>query len=165
MDNKLRYYEESSFISVSPNEIFTYADNHANFSSHMNKPSWMMGGGSMITKIDDGKGKKVGSHIQMSGKVLGISLFLDEVVTVYEPPFTKAWQTVGDIQLLVIGHYRLGFEIKPHHDQSRMKVYIDYHLPELLFTRLLGYVFGPVYAKWCVRQMITGVVKHFNNKE
>ncbi len=165
MKKIMKHYEESMFIKASVEELFAYVDDHKNFSSHMNKSSWMMGGGSMQTQIDEEKGQKVGSHIRMHGKVFGITLFLDEVIIKYEVPFHKEWQTVGDLKLLVIDHYKLGFEIEPKDNGSNFKVYIDYYLPESPGTRILGYLFGGMYARWCVQQMIKGASNQFRAKE
>lgn len=161
MDKPIRHYEENVLIATSADEVFSYVDDFNNFSSHMNKSSWMMGGGKMETKIDEGKGQKVGSHIQMTGKVFGVSLFLDEVIMIREVPFRKEWQTVGNVNLVVIDQYTLGFNIKPENNNSRLKVFIDYGLPKSFKTYLLGTLFGEMYAKWCVRQMIKGVQEHF----
>lgn len=163
MDNKKRY-EKTAYIQADAANIFAYADNHANFSSHMNTSSWMMGGGSMNTEVDADKGQKVGSHIKMSGTVFGVQLYLDEVITVHNPPHKKEWQTVGDINLLVIDHYTLGFEITPQESGTILKVYIDYLPPRSARTYLIGLLFGHMYAKWCVEQMIKGVTDHFSSK-
>ena len=157
-----RHYEENIIIPVAPDDVFNYADDHTNFSSHMNKSSWMMGGGKMTTHPDDRNFQKVGSHLRMSGTVFGIKLFLDEVVTRHKPPIRKEWQTVGDLNLLVIGQYKLGFKIKPQNSSSKLNVYIDYDLPQSGGTRLLGYLFGGIYAKWCVGQMIQNIQRHFD---
>src|SRR3990167_5569759 len=101
MKKIMEHYEDSVFIPAFPKELFAYADNHKNFSSHMNKSSWMMGGGSMNTQADSKKFQEIGSHIKMWGTVFGIKLYLDEVVTHYDPPYRKQWQTVGDLNLLV----------------------------------------------------------------
>lgn len=160
----MKHIEETVSVAALPDAIFTYADNHRNFSAHMNQSSWMMGGGKMETKVDEGEGKKVGSHITMSGRVFGINLFLDEVITVHEPPRQKEWQTVGKINLLVIDHYTLGFKISPDETGSRFTVYIDYDLPKTWKTRALGILFGGMYAKWCVRQMTQGVQNQFSSQ-
>ena len=165
MKKSLEHYEENAFIQASAERVFAYADNFYNFSSHMNKSTWMMGGGEMETTVDAGNGQKVGSHIQMDGKVFGVNLFLDEVVEIHEPPKRKEWKTVGKINLLVIDHYVLGFYIESQDNTSKLTIYIDYELPKSLKTRWLGYVFGEMYAKWCVQQMINGVKEHFNNKK
>ncbi|HCE31378.1 MAG: hypothetical protein UT54_C0067G0015 [Candidatus Daviesbacteria bacterium GW2011_GWB1_39_5] len=156
------HYQEAALIQASPNDAFNFIDDHNAFSSHMNKSSWMMGGGKMETQVDEGNGQKVGSHIRMSGKVLGINLFLEEVVTEYNPPHRKAWETVGNVTLLVIGNYQMGVEIVPENEESKLKIFIDYDFPTGV-SKLLGVLFGDMYAKWCVRQMLNGVVEHFKS--
>lgn len=158
----MRHFEKSASIQASPQEVFGYIDDHSSFSAHMSKSSWMLGGRSMDTRTDEKRGQEVGSHIRMNGKVLGIKIFLDEVITEHKPPFSKAWRTVGDLNLLVIGHYRMGLGISPENSHSKLKVYIDYELPQSFKTRFLGLLFGGMYAKWCVNQMLNGVKKHFN---
>lgn len=155
----MKHYEESISISEVPDKIFSYIDDHNRFSSHMTKSSWMMGGGHMDVSIDKGHGQKVGSHIRMSGTVFGIKLFLNEIVTHHEPPLVKTWETVGTPKLLVIGQYKMKVEIKPQKEKSLLIVSIDYDLPEK--NAWLGKIFGGMYAKWCVNQMITGVRNYF----
>jgi hypothetical protein len=79
----------------------------------MSESSWMMAGGRMETKLDASRGQAVGSRIGMSGRVLGIDLEVEEVVTERNPPRRKVWETTGAPKLLVIDHYRMGFEIVP----------------------------------------------------
>ena len=159
-----RHYEESVVVNAKREKVFAYADDHRNFSSHMNKSSWMMGGGSMQTLIDEGAGQKVGSHIVMRGKVFGIKLFLDEVVTKHDFPESKEWQTVGELNLVIIDHYKLGFQTAEQEDKTMLNVYIDYNLPKSLIGRMAGHLLGDFYAKWCVKQMVGGVVDYFGNK-
>ena len=164
MSKESRHYEDSAFVAAPAEEVFSYVDNHANFSSHMNKSSWMMGGGKMETQVDEGKGQKVGSHIQMSGEVFGIEVSLDEVITEHEPPKRKAWKTVGTPKLIVIGEYQMGLEIEPEDANSNLTVSIDYSLPDSQKTRWIGQLFGGIYAKWCVGQMVNGTKNHFETK-
>src|SRR5262245_5335298 len=140
-----RHREASSVIAALPNEVFAFVDDPAQFSSHMGESSMMMGGGGMSVEVDAGKGQAVGSHIRLSGRVFGMRLFLDEVVTRREPPFEKIWQTVGTPRLLVIGTYTLGVQVTPDKDGSRLRVFIDYDLPMGWATYWLGYVFGGLY--------------------
>lgn len=146
------HYQETLMVPVSPSDLFNYIDDHKNLSSHMNKPSIMMGGGMMKTILDDGQGKKVGSHIKLEGSAFGIQIKLDEAVTKHLPPYTKTWETVEYPQLIIIGNYRMGFEIEPDGNNSKFTVFIDYELPKGN-TKWLGILFSKFYAKWCVRQM------------
>ena len=85
--------------------------------------------------------------------MLGLTLSLEEVVTRYESPREKAWETVGEPRLLVIGGYRMGFTIDPVRGGSRLVVFIDYRLPTRGFGRLIGTLLGRSYAAWCTRRM------------
>ena len=154
LSTTMRHYEESVLIPASVEQVFDYIDDHSRLSAHMRQSSWMMGGGRMDVQVDAGHGQAVGSHIRLSGRILGIQLYLAEVVTQHEPPYRKAWQTVGAPKLLVIGHYRMGFEINAENRGSMLRVFIDYELPTTPSARWLGYLFGGIYARWCVRQMI-----------
>ena len=71
----------------------------------------------------------------------------------------KVWETVGAPRLLVIGAYSMGLKITSEARGSRLRVFIDYQLPEGWVTYWLGWLFGRFYARWCVGQMLTGVLK------
>lgn len=156
-----RHHERDQFVAATPEEVFAFVDDHKRFSAHMSESSWMMGGGRMSVELDEAKGQAEGSHIRLSGRVLGVGLYLDEVVTRRDPPTTKVWATVGVPRLLVIGQYELGVEIEPEESGSRVRVFINYELPNGSAAYWLGRLFGPFYAEWCVDQMLTGVARAF----
>ena len=159
----MRHYEESIVVNARPPEVFAFSDDFHNFSSHMNQSSAMMAGGKFKTVIDEGNFQRVGSHIKMSGKILGLSLYLNEMVSERIVPRTKRWETVGIPKLIVIGSYIMSFEIKPVPMGSNLTVTIDYGMPRGIFPAIVSTLFGTMYAKWCVRQMTLGVQNHFNN--
>lgn len=158
-----RHDECTVFVAGFPEEVFAFADDHSKFSAHMSGSSWMMLGSKMTTATDAERGQNVGSHITMTGNVLGIQLSLDEVVVERIPPWEKAWETVGTPRLLVIGAYRMGFRVLRHDRGAVLTVFIDYDLPANL--RWLGSLFGRMYARWCVKQMAVGVERHFGRLE
>jgi hypothetical protein len=156
-----RHFADKVTLNAGAAEVFSYGDDFSRLSSHMNKSTTMMMGGSMTTSLDAARGQTIGSRVTMSGKMMGIELSLEEVVTERLPPRHKAWETVGSPRLLVIGSYRLGFDVVSKNNASDLRVFIDYDLPPSPASRWLGYLFGPIYAKWCVRQMINGARDHF----
>ena len=115
----------------------------------------------MKTILDERRGQSVGSHIRVSGRVLGLELMLDEVVTAREPPTRKVWETVGIPKLLVIGPYRMGFELTARGSGSLLRVFIDYALPTPLLERLLSRMFSGYYAQWCTQSMVDDALRHF----
>lgn len=115
----------------------------------------------MDIEVDEGRGQKVGSRIRLAGRVLGIPLSADEIVTQRDPPHRKVWETAGSPRLLVIGRYRMGFELLPQGEVSLLRVFIEYALPENAPARWLGRLFGGFYAKWCTERMLDDAVRHF----
>jgi len=80
----MRHYEEVRPIPASAADVFALIDDHTRLSAHMSKSSWMMGGGKMDIAVDEGGGRRVGSHIKLSGAAFGIHVSLDEVVMVHD---------------------------------------------------------------------------------
>ena len=154
-------YESSRIVPAPPERVFAHIDDHSRLSSHMSGSSWMMGGGRMEIELDEGRGQKVGSRIRLAGRVLGIGLSVEEVVTERDPPRRKVWETTESPRLLVIGRYRMGFELSPQGTASMLSVFIEYALPEKGPPRWLGRLFGRYYAQWCTQRMADDAVKHF----
>ena len=130
----------------------------------MTKPSWMMAGSVMTLKFDASEGHAVGAIIRLTGQVLGIPLSVEEVVTERNPPQRKVWNTIGRPQLMVIGPYRMGYEITPTSTSSRLRVFIDYALPDGPVSYWLGRLFGKIYARWCTQRMTNDAATHFNER-
>ena len=80
-------------------------------------------------------------------------------MTERNPPLRKVWETIGTPRLLVIGHYRMGFELAPLSSGCRLRVFIDYSIPPQSW---LGRLLGNYYARWCVRRMVSDAARHFD---
>ena len=115
----------------------------------------------MAIETDAKGGRAVGSRIRLTGRMLGISLYVEGEVVQREPPRLKTWETIGEPRLLVIGRYRMSVDIQERGDRSRVRIAVDYAMPASAPARWLGMVFGTMYARWCVRQMARDVVRQF----
>ena len=159
---RLPFHSEARVLVGAPADaVFAHLDDHARLSAHMTRRSWMMAGSRMILQLDTDEGHAVGSTIRLSGRVLGLRLELVEVVTERQPPLRKVWETVGQPRLLVIGPYRMGFEIEPQREAAWLSVFIDYALPDSRLGRWIGRMFGPWYAHWCTRRMAKDAATRF----
>ena len=145
-------------VDADANTLFAHLDDHRRLAGHMEKPSLMMAGATMQVETDAQRGQAVGSLIRVTGRVLGLDLAVEEVVTERVPPLRKTWETRGEPRLLVIGSYRMGFTISPEKDRSRLVVFIDYQLPPRGFTHGLGLLLGRAYAAWCTRRMAADAI-------
>ena len=160
---KNNHEEFSATINASPDRVFDHLDDQTRLTEHMNRRSWKMAWGKMETQMDAGRGRAVGSHIVLTGRVLGMRLFLDEVVTVREPTLKKAWETVGEPRLLVVGPYSMSFHLEAAVSATRLRVAIDYDAPSKGISRVLGSIFGRSYAKGCVKRMVRDAETFFNS--
>ena len=154
------HHETHATLRTSVQTAFEYLDDFRKLSAHMEQPSAVMLGSRMEIVTDEGGGCAVGSRVRMSGRVMGIPLSLEEVVVERDPPSRKAWETV-DAQLLVIGQYRLGFELEPRGGACGLRVFIDYDWPRGPLTRLAAAFFAKSYARWCTQRMAADAAKHF----
>lgn len=134
-------------------QAFAVLDDHMRLTSHMSRRSLATLGGRMDTVVDSGHAQVVGSVIRVHGRVLGIWLSLEEIVVERDPPWRKAWETIGAPRLLVIGSYRMGFSLEPG-SRTRARVWIDYDPPSGIVARALARMFGGLYARWCVQRML-----------
>ena len=158
-----RHFEDSVEISARADAVFAHLDDQRRLSAHMSQSSWMMIGSRMDFEFDAAEGRAVGSKITLRGRVLGVPLSVDEVVTAHTPPTLKIWETRGTPNLFVIGHYRMGFEIASRGESATLRVFIDYALPEAPATRRLGHIFGAAYARWCTTRMTDDAARQFHS--
>jgi hypothetical protein len=157
--------ESQGRIEAAPKRVFEHLDDHRRMSAHMTRRTWMMAGSRMDLRLDERMGRAVGSHIRLEGRVLGVRLEVEEVVVEREPPRRKVWATVRQPRLVVIGPYRMGFELQPLEDQPRprtqLRVFLDYALPAGALALVLGPRLGHAYARWCTRRMVADAVRAF----
>ncbi len=154
-----RHVEDTVMVPATVEAVFGVIDDPMRIATHMSRRNWMMAGSTMSTDIDERGGHSVGSHIRMTGRVLGISVGLDEVITRREPPHAKQWATQGTPKLIVIGPYAITVELEPAAAGTSMRLTIDYDLPTT--NRWRGRLFGRMYADWCLRQIVHDVTANF----
>lgn len=156
------HFESVVNVAATPEALFAEIDDPSRLAGHMTRSSIMMAGSRMEFSYDEAGGKAAGSKITMAGSILGLRIALQEIVTDRVRPFHKVWETVGEPRLLVIGGYRMGFNITPDAEGSILKVFIDWREPPAPW-RWLGRLFGRTYARWCTESMARGAASSFEN--
>ena len=158
------FHEASSALAHgSAHQVFAYLDDPKALAAHMGESSMMMLGSRMSINVDADGGRAVGSKISMHGRMMGIPLSLEEVITERQVPGRKVWETIGTPKLLIMAHYRMGFELTPSGDASMVRVFIGYSLPITAPGSWLGRLLGGVYARWCTKQMADDAARHFDS--
>lgn len=163
-DRSYPYHYESTALAKAPiDRVFAFLDDPKAMASHMGEASMMMMGSRMSIDVDADGGRVVGSRIRMDGRMMGISLSLEEAITERRVPTRKVWETLSAPKLLIIAHYRMGFELTPQGESSQVRVFIDYSLPSKAPGLWLGHLLGGVYARWCTKQMANDAARHFES--
>jgi carbon monoxide dehydrogenase subunit G len=161
-NQRFPYHDESTAVVHAPAErVFAHLDDPKSLSAHMGESSMMMMGSRMSIDVDADGGQVVGSKIRMHGGVMGIAISLEEVICERQAPYKKQWETIGTPKLIVMAHYRMGFEVTPTGGSSLVRVFIDYSLPMGIVGQCLGRLFGSVYAKWCTQSMTRDTAERF----
>ena len=163
MQPNIYHDHAEAIIMASQAEVFAYLDDQSRLAAHMEKRSMMMLGGRMTYEFDAAQGRAVGSVIRMGGSFLGLSLFVEELVTERISPIRKRWETRGPQRMLVIDSYVMGFETRQIAGGTGLRVFIDYQLPQSLPGRWLGLLCAPFYARWCVARMVKDASRHFGS--
>ena len=96
------------------------------------------------------------------GRVLGVRLSVDTVITERVVPVRKIWKTLGASRLLIIGAYRMGFELASEADGSLLRVFIDFTGPRSSIGGVLVRLLGARYARWCVERMLADAQRAFS---
>jgi hypothetical protein len=159
-----RHEEAVAVIDARAEEVFAHLDDQTRLGVHMQRRSWMMMGSRMTYEFDAHQGRAVGSMIKLRGRIVGIGIEIDEVVTERAPPRQKAWETVGVPRMLIIASYRMGFDLTGEGDTVRLRVFIDYALPSSLIGTALARLFAKSYARWCVGKMASDAAEHFRSR-
>jgi hypothetical protein len=156
-----RSAETTVRIDFAAETVFAHLDDHRHLGAHMSSSSWMMLGSKMDYEFDTHEARSVGSKFGFHGKILGIAMSANQVVAIRMPPRLKVWETIGVPNLWVIGRYRMGFEIVPEGRSCRLRVFIDYDLPDKAPAWLLGIIFANAYARWCTGRMAKDTASYF----
>ncbi|MBW9116402.1 SRPBCC family protein [Rhizobium cauense] len=158
-------YEDSATSTIDlqapPQQVFAFLDDPTVVVAHMQKPSLMMLGATTEYDVDPGKGQAVGSIVKMRGKVLGMELLVEEIITEWQPPWRKSWQTLGRPKLLVIDSYHMDFVIRPITQGCRVTVKIQYSYSRSPVGSWLGGIPAKAYARWCVAKITSEAGNRF----
>ena len=161
MPNYDYFAEAVAEINASIQTVFDFLDDQSNLSSHMSERSWMMMGSTMDIYMDELHTRSMGSRFGFTGRILGVPLRVDEIVTNREPPTRKTWETTAEPTLWVIGRYEMGLQLTDRDGLARLRVFIRYNLPAGLLQRLLGLAFSRAYGQWCTAKMVNDARRHF----
>lgn len=147
---------ETVEIHVPPGEVFAHLDDIRNVGKHMQGSAGPLLGGRLRLEVVSKEPTGVGATYRWSGRILGLAIELTEVVTEWVPGHSKRWRTTGEVRLIIMGGYELGFLLTPSSAGTVVTLDLEYDLPQGWLGRLLGRLLAGWYARWCLRSILRG---------
>jgi hypothetical protein len=141
-------------IQATPEKVFLQMDDFSKTGMHMSESSMMMMGSKLKLEQISPNATGPGAKYRWHGKMMGMTIDFSEVVTRWDPPQAKEWETFGDARIIIRRWYRMGFEITPAENGSLVKLSISYLPPKAWYYRLLSFLFGRWYSDWCLNNML-----------
>lgn len=145
---------KSIVIHSTPESVFAYMDNIGNTGMHMTKNSMPMMGSKLELKQLSENATGLNSKFRWYGKMLGFTLDFTVVVTKWIKNREKVWETVGEAKMIILQWYRMHLVVSPEGQYTRAELSIVYTKPMNLFLRFIALFLAPMYANWCLNNML-----------
>ena len=142
------------FIHSSPDKVFAYMDNIGNTGMHMMKSSMPMMGSKL--QLQQLSSNNVGPDVKFRwfGKMLGFTMDFTVIVTKWIQSEEKIWETIGVAKMIILSWYRMHLLLTPIDESTKVELSIDYENPKNLFFGFIAFFLAPLYAKWCLGNML-----------
>lgn len=131
---------------------------------HMSDISMMMMGSKLKLERLSPNGTGLGAKYRWFGKMMGMTMDFSEMVTKWEPPALKEWETLGNAQIIIMSWYRMWFEITPAENGTTTKISISYLPPIPWYYKILVFFFAKWYCDWCLNNMLNDTKKALSGR-
>lgn len=145
---------KSIIIHASPEKVFTYMDNIGNTGMHMTKSSMPMMGGKLVLQQLSENGTGLNSKFRWYRKMMGFTMDFTVVVTKWIKDKEKVWETIGKAKMIILGWYQMRLLIYPEGQNTKAELSIVYTKPKNLFFKFIAFFLAPLYANWCLKNML-----------
>ena len=135
-------------------------DNIGNTGMHMIKNSMPMMGSKLELKQLSENATGLNSKFRWYGKMMGFTMDFTVVVTKWIKDKEKVWETVGEAKMIILKWYQMHLVISPEGQITKAELSIAYTKPENIFFRFIAFFLAPLYANWCLKNMLNDSKKN-----
>ena len=115
----------------------------------MSESSMMMMGSKLRLEQISSNPTGLGAAYRWYGKMMGMTIDLNEKATKWQPPQFKEWETTGEAKIIIMSWYRMWFEITVSENRTLAELSISYLPPRQWFYKILSFLFAGSYCNWC----------------
>ncbi|MFE3869965.1 hypothetical protein ACFX5F_01850 [Flavobacterium sp. ZS1P70] len=160
----MKTFQKTMVIHSTPEMVFAQLDDLSKTGMHMSQSSLMMLGSKLKLEQLSTNSIGMGSKYRWYGKMIGMIIDFSEIVTEWQPPVLKKWETVSDAKIIIMSWYRMWFKISSHKKGPTVKLAISYLPPKHWFYKILSFLFAKWYCNWCLNNMLHGAKKNLEAK-
>ena len=154
---------KSILIHSTPEKVFQQMDDFSKTGMHMSESSMMMMGSKLKLEQLSPNPTGVAAKYRWYGKMMGMIVDFSEIVTEWQPPKLKEWETVDEAKIIIMSWYRMWFEIAPAENGTLANISISYLPPKEWYYKILSFFFANWYCNWCLNNMLNDTKKSLEN--
>ena len=159
----MKTYQVAAVIHSTPENIFQQLDDFSKTGMHMSQNSMMMMGSKLKLEQLSKEATGLGAKYRWSGKLLGMCIDFSEVVTKWQPPFLKEWETFGEAKMIIMSWYCLRFGLIQNEKGTIASLSISFLPPKQFSYKIFSFLFAKIYCYWCLRNMLNSCKKLLEN--
>ena len=151
----MRTLKKINLYSAPPETVFNYLDDLGVTGMHMTKSSMMMMGSKLNLKYLTPFKIGPGTQYRWTGKMMGMDMDFTVIVTKWIAGREKTWETIGPAKLIIYSWYRMHLDVAPIRNKTCAELSISYERPAGLLSKILSLIFGDLFGRWCLSNMLT----------
>ena len=160
----MKTISKNTLIHSSREKVFTQMDDFSKTGMHMTESSMMMMGSKLKLELLSTNATGVDACYHWYGKLMGMTMDFSEIVTKWQTPILKEWETIGEARIIIMSWYRMWFEITTVENATNAKISITYRLPKEWYFKILSFLFAIRYCNWCLNNMLNDTKKNVEKK-
>jgi len=150
----MKTVEDTRVYQASPEKVFDCLDDLGVTGMHMTESSMPMMGGKMHLEFLTANKTGLHTKYRWTGRVLWWPLDFTVKVTKWEKGKEKVWETIGITKLVIYSWFRMNLNIFSIPNGSFTRLSISYKKPAGFFNRIVCFVLGNWYCRWCIKNML-----------
>jgi hypothetical protein len=151
----------STLIPAESEKVFSFMDDYSKTGMHMTESSTMMMGSKLQLEQLSPNATGIGATYRWFGKMMGMTIDFTQTVSKWVQGVEKEWKTNGDVKIIIMGWYRMFWNLKPVEGGTLATIGIDYSAPREWYFKVLSFLFGGMYSRWCLNSMLRDTKKAF----
>jgi hypothetical protein len=159
----MKTIERTMLYNASSKDVFECMDDLGVTGMHMTESSMPMMGGKMNLEFLTVQKSGLNTKYRWTGKVLWMNLDFTVQVIKWIGEHEKTWETIGNPKMIIYSWFRMHLKVEKINAGSTASLSISYEKPNGLFNKIICFLFGHWYSRWCLKNMLNDTEKRLSS--